>query len=105
MLEHAPDGRHVDVLLLDDADPDRKPNLLWILEDTADAVAGWRAEGKTVCLHCVRAQNRTPTLGAAYLIRRFGMTTDEALSEIRSVLCNGPTNSAFLDALTRVNPA
>jgi len=100
-----PGGRHVDVLLLDDPDPGRNPNLLWILEDTADAVAGWRAEGKTVYLHCVRAQNRTPTLGAAYLMRRFGMTTDEALSEIRSALGNGPANSAFLDALTRVSPA
>ena len=100
-----PDGRHIDVLLLDDADPDRNPNLLWILEDTADAVAGWRADGKTVYLHCVKAQNRTPTLGAAYLKRRFGMTSDEALSEVGSVLGNGPANPAFLDALPRLNPA
>jgi len=98
-------GHHVDVLLLDDTDPARNPNLLWILEDTADAVAGWRAEGKTVYLHCVEAQNRTPTLGAAYLIRRFAMTADDALTEVRKVLGNGPSNSAFLNALPKLIPA
>jgi len=99
-----PDGRHVDVLLLDDPNPDANPNLLSLLEDTADAISAWRADDKTVYLHCVEAQNRTPTMAVAYLIRRFGMKSDEALTEVTSVLGNGPSNIAFREALPQIAP-
>jgi ADP-ribosylglycohydrolase len=59
------DRGHVDVLLMDDDGPEANPNLGFILRDTADTIAAWRRDGETVFVHCVRAQSRTPTIGAA----------------------------------------
>ena len=96
------DGRHVDVLLVDDDGADANPNLAFILRDTADAVASWRDAGEKVFIHCVQAQSRTPTMGAAYLIRRFGMTAEQALAEVQGALGVKPWNGAFVGALGRV---
>ena len=49
---------------------------------TADAIAAWRQDGETVFVHCVHAQSRTPTIGAAYLIRLFGVGAEAALREV-----------------------
>ncbi len=38
----------------------------FVLRDAAAAVERFRAEGKTVLLHCVRAESRTPTVAALY---------------------------------------
>jgi ADP-ribosyl-[dinitrogen reductase] hydrolase len=44
----------------DNAHPD------FVLREAAAAVEHYRAEGKTVLLHCVRAESRTPTVAALY---------------------------------------
>lgn len=54
--------------LLDHDHPTSNPNLHFALYDAADAVRGLRAEGHTVLLHCVAAQQRTPSVAAAYSI-------------------------------------
>ncbi|WP_238419514.1 ADP-ribosylglycohydrolase family protein [Gordonia sp. 'Campus'] len=41
-------------------------NLDFVLADTADAVRGLRAEGKTVLLHCVAGHQRTPSVAVEY---------------------------------------
>lgn len=41
------------------------PNVHFLLADTAEAIARFRAEGKLVFLHCVHAQRRTPVVAAA----------------------------------------
>lgn len=37
-----------------------------VIADAAPAVRNLRAEGRTVLLHCVHAQSRTPVVAAAY---------------------------------------
>lgn len=56
----------VESRLMDSNDPADNPNLAFVLADTADAVRGLRAEGKTVLLHCVAGHQRTPSVAVAY---------------------------------------
>ena len=97
-----PEGRHVDVMLIDEDGQDDNPNLDFILRDTADAIAAWRQDGETVFVHCVHAQSRTPTIGAAYLIRRFGVEAEAALAEAKEALGVWPWNQRFVEALGRM---
>lgn len=50
-----------------------------VLQEAAAAVERFRAEGKTVLLHCVRAESRTPTVAALYGARAVGVAPLEAL--------------------------
>ncbi len=52
--------------LMDSPDPAENPNLKFVLADTADAVRGLRAEGKTLLLHCVAGHQRTPSVAVEY---------------------------------------
>jgi ADP-ribosylglycohydrolase len=61
-----PRGDQVDVWLIDDERPEKNPNLTFVLTDTARAVRQLRDEDKTVFLHCVAAQHRTPAVAVAY---------------------------------------
>lgn len=96
-------GDHVEVWLVDDIHPDKNPNLDFVLHDAASAVAALRQEGKTVLLHCVQAQSRTPTVAALYGAQVTGKTPVECLKEIRSALPDAlpnPTLLAVLDGLS-----
>ncbi|MGI3782940.1 MAG: ADP-ribosylglycohydrolase family protein, partial [Janthinobacterium lividum] len=57
---------HVEVWLVDSADSAQNPHLGFAFRDAADAVAALRAEGRTVLVHCLQAQSRTPTVAALY---------------------------------------
>jgi ADP-ribosyl-[dinitrogen reductase] hydrolase len=93
---------HYDVRLLDEANPAANPHLDFILDDTARFVAAQRDAGKTVFLHCVRAESRTPTVAAAYLAHRLGISGSDALDLVRVVLPAANPNPGFLDALDRI---
>ena len=95
-------GDHVEVWLIDDEDPAKSPNLDFVLSDAAATVAALRAEGKTVLLHCVQAQSRTPAVAALYGARLTGRTPTEALADILGVLPNANPNTAFRAALERL---
>ena len=56
----------VESRLMDRDAPAENANLHFAVYDAADAVRGLRAEGHTVLLHCVAAQQRTPTVAVAY---------------------------------------
>jgi ADP-ribosyl-[dinitrogen reductase] hydrolase len=77
-----------------DTDITDNPNLAFVLADTADFVAGCAARGKRVFVHCVQAQNRTPAIAAAYLIRGHGMDPDIALD--RAAELTGRRPRSFL---------
>jgi predicted protein tyrosine phosphatase len=64
----------------DNAHPD------FVLREAAAAVERYRAEGKTVLLHCVRAESRTPTVAALYGARVAGISPLEALEDLQRVL-------------------
>lgn len=68
--------------------------------EAAAAVERYRAEGKTVLLHCVRAESRTPTVAALYGARVAGVTALEALADLRRVLPGANPNPLFLGLLT-----
>jgi ADP-ribosyl-[dinitrogen reductase] hydrolase len=93
---------HIEVRLIDSAVPDENPHLDYVLLDTARVVEQLRGEGRTVLLHCVGAYSRTPTVAAFYGARLRGISTDEALRDIRAALPDAYPNSAFRAALRRI---
>ncbi|MBC7443178.1 MAG: dual specificity protein phosphatase family protein [Ramlibacter sp.] len=94
-----PENR-VAVWLIDEVDPRANPNLTFVLEDTVDAIAALRAEGRTVFVHCVQAISRTPTVGALYAARHRGIPIEQALREVTDALPHAHPNAAFVEALT-----
>jgi len=93
---------HLEVWLIDKPDPAANPNLDFVLTDAAAAVTALRAEGKTVLLHCVQAQSRTPAVAALYGARLTGRTATSALADILDVLPKANPNRALLAALDRL---
>jgi predicted protein tyrosine phosphatase len=49
-----------------------------------EAVLRRRAAGQSVLLHCLAGVNRAPTVAAAVLCRRDGLSADEALARVRA---------------------
>ena len=76
-------GHHTLGLL--DTTEAENPNLDFILADTVDGLSCLIHEGRRVYVHCVQAQNRTPTVAAAWL-RHHGVTTAGALSAVATAL-------------------
>jgi ADP-ribosyl-[dinitrogen reductase] hydrolase len=95
-------GDHVEIWLIDEPERDKNPNLDFVLSDAAAAVAALRAEGKTVLLHCVQAQSRTPAVAALYGAQLTGRTPTDALADILQALPNANPNSALRAALHRL---
>ena len=93
---------HVEVWLIDDPDPDTNPNLDLVLRDAADAVAAFRAQGKTVLLHCVQAQSRTPSVAALYATLHRGVAVERALDEVVAALPAASPQPFLLDAVRRI---
>ena len=77
-----------EVWLIDSPDAADNPNLDFVLADLADAITRFQDEGKTVFLHCVAGENRTPAAAAAYLVRRFGIEPGAAFAQVNAVLPN-----------------
>ncbi|MCU0266477.1 MAG: ADP-ribosylglycohydrolase family protein [Actinomycetia bacterium] len=93
---------HLEVWLVDREDSN--PHLDFLLHDTARAVERLRAEGRTVLIHCVQAQSRTPTVAAAYAVIAHGVHADEALSDVCDALPDAAPNEAFRVAIHRLSP-
>lgn len=92
-------GDHVDVWLVDNSERSANPHLDFVLNEAANVVAELRAEGKTVLLHCVQAQSRTPTVAALYGARVTGRSPARCLQDVREVLPDADPNPALLAAL------
>jgi protein-tyrosine phosphatase len=78
--------------LVDQDGTEANPHLALVMEDAADAVAQFRAEGKRVLLHCVAAQSRTPSVAALYSVRHLGVEPARALREVCAVLPDARPN-------------
>ncbi|MGQ0466160.1 MAG: ADP-ribosylglycohydrolase family protein [Sporichthyaceae bacterium] len=95
-----PDGvEHVHVRLMDSADPDQNPHLGFVLQDTVAVLRELRAEGKTVFLHCVAAQNRTPTIAALYGAAITDVTPRQALEPLFEILPDAQRRGTFVPLL------
>jgi protein-tyrosine phosphatase len=94
----------IDIRLIDKADPAANPNLDFVLTDTMRLIEQLRNDGRTVLLHCVACQSRTPTVAALYGARCNSITIDEALTDIVEVLPEAWPNDEFRQALLRLHP-
>jgi protein-tyrosine phosphatase len=72
--------------------------------DTVRLLEQLRGEGRTVLLHCVACQSRTPTVAALYGARRQGASGLLALQDVTEVLPDAWPNSEFLEAIKRLAP-
>ncbi|MBA3265980.1 MAG: ADP-ribosylglycohydrolase family protein [Nocardioidaceae bacterium] len=94
---------HIEVRLIDSDDPDDNPNLHFVLADTAATIQRLRDEGRTVLVHCVAAQQRTPSVAAAYA-RVLGASADEAHRVVRAALPNARGSGRLWDAAVEITP-
>jgi ADP-ribosylglycohydrolase len=92
----------IDVRLIDQ--PGVNNNLDFVLLDTLRLVEQLRREGRTVLIHCVQAQSRTPTIAALHGARLRGMNVDEALADVCGMLPNTHPIPEFREALRRLHP-
>jgi ADP-ribosylglycohydrolase len=99
-LDHfgLPQGDRIEVRLIDEGGS-ANPHLRLVMEEAADAVAAFRAEGKRVLLHCVAAQSRTPSVAALYSVRHLGVAPDVALREVRDALPAAAPKPALADVV------
>lgn len=77
---------HVEVWLVDSDDPAHNPHLAYVVDQAARAVAEMRAQGRTVLLHCVQAQSRTPSVAARYSVLTRGLAPATALQDVCAAL-------------------
>jgi ADP-ribosyl-[dinitrogen reductase] hydrolase len=94
----------IDIRLIDIEGPDANPNLDFVLTDTVRLIEQLRKEGRTVLMHCVACQSRTPTLAALYGARRQGMSGTLALQQVASALPGAWPNDDFRNAIERLAP-
>jgi len=103
--DNLPEGiEHIDIRLIDSVEPDVNPNLDFVLTDTVRLIERLREEGRTVLVHCVACQSRTPTVAALYGARKQGISGLLAMQDIVSLLPDAWPNSGFREALTRLAP-
>ncbi|WP_017555882.1 protein-tyrosine phosphatase family protein [Nocardiopsis baichengensis] len=76
---HLPARDRIEVWLADAQGEGVNPNLHFVLDEAAGAVAALRAEGKRVLLHCAAGQSRTPAVAAHYATLACGADVVEAL--------------------------
>ena len=88
---------HIESRLVDKDDANN--DLRFAVDDAALAVQAMRAEGKTVLLHCVHAQTRTPVVAAAYGALVTGTSELEALRRVQAVLPSGRSPRASIVAV------
>lgn len=96
-----PAAEVVESRLMDSEDPDANPNLEFALLDAADAVRGLRAEGKRVLLHCVAAQQRTPSVAVTYSVL-LGHDLEEARSAVRRALPSARGSGLVWDTVAQL---
>jgi ADP-ribosylglycohydrolase len=75
----------IDIRLIDLVEPNANPNLDFVLIDTVRLIEQLRSEVRTVLLHCVACQSRTPTVAALYGARNQGISGMLALQDVTSV--------------------
>jgi len=104
-VPRVPEMDRIEAWIIDSEVPSMNPHLHFALADTADVIAELRTEGKTVLVHCVAAQSRTPTVAAAYAIRHLGVDATTALAQVCAALPSAQPNPAFRAAVTRMTRA
>ena len=95
-------AEQIDVRLIDQ--PGVNDNLDFVLLDTVRLLEQLRQDGRTVLIHCVQAQSRTPTVATLYGARLRRIAIDEALADVCAVLPTADPIPEFREALRRLHP-
>lgn len=82
--------------LVDSDDPQDNSNLTFVLEDAARTLLTFRREGKTVLLHGLSGESRTPTVAARYGALISGRSQWEELGRVARALPHAGPNAGFL---------
>jgi ADP-ribosyl-[dinitrogen reductase] hydrolase len=90
---------HVEVWLIDAPERSENPHLEFVLRDTVRTIADLRAEGRTVLLHCVAGESRTPTVAALYGAKAASIPVADALTEVLDLLPQADPNQTFREVL------
>jgi len=98
------EANRVESRLMDSSEPAMNPNLHFALFDIADAIRGLRAEGHTVLVHCVAAQQRTPSAAVAYAVL-LGHDPAAARRAVRATLPSTRGHGRVWEAAGHVRPA
>jgi ADP-ribosylglycohydrolase len=93
---------HLEYWLIDNDHSNADP--AFVIDDAARAVAALRDEGRTVLLHCVRAEMRTPAVAARYATLR-GVTTEQALQDVRAALPHARAGGSLHEAVRSLEEA
>lgn len=96
-LLDVPPEDHIEVWIVDKDDSNN--DIPGAFRDAADAVRTLRAEGKTVLLHCVHAQSRTPLVAAVYGALLKGTPLPEALDRVVAALPSAMPRPSLLAEL------
>ncbi|MFP5282078.1 MAG: hydrolase, partial [Actinomycetes bacterium] len=75
----------------------------FVVADIARTIADLRGSGRSVLVHCVAAEQRTPSAAIAYA-RRLGVPADEAERTVRLVVGNARGRGLLWRAAGRVAP-
>jgi ADP-ribosylglycohydrolase len=94
-----PPEDHATFWVIDSPVEDENAHAAFVLREAAVAVERFRAEGKTVLLHCVRAESRTPTVAALYGARVASISPLEALEDLQRVMPGARPNALFTEVL------
>lgn len=92
------------VRIMDLKDPQDNLNLDFQYFDVSAHLHRWLGEGRSVFLHCVHTQNRTPSFFAAYLMYFLGMSFDDAMAEIQETLPLARPNGYLRERLQAIKP-
>lgn len=90
---------HATFWVVDSPFEEENAHARFVLQEAAAAVDRYRSEGKTVLLHCVRAESRTPTVAALYGASVAGVSPMGALEDVRRVLPGARPNPLFMGVL------
>jgi ADP-ribosylglycohydrolase len=96
-------AEQLDVRLIDKAGVNA--NLDFVLLDTVRAIEQLRREGRTVLIHCVQAQSRTPAVATLYGARLRSIGIAEAIAAVCDVLPDADPIPEFREASRRLHPA
>jgi hypothetical protein len=90
---------HIEIRLIDIDDANM--DVVGVIRDAAEAVKALRAEGKTVLLHCVAAETRTPLVAAAYGALITGDPIAEVLTRVEAALPPARPRASLRNELLR----
>ena len=80
-------------------DDDPNENILQHLQKTTEFIDKALSNGGAVFVHCAMGKSRSATLCIAYLMRKYNLTPDEALEQVREGRGVADPNPGFMEQL------